>query len=192
MDRGRIQPVDLQRLCDHIDLGLAVAEDNAVFDVVGTDQGPQRHALGLGLAQRKADQVLGNVGTGRCGARGLDPGRIIEKLFGQAGDLRRHCGREEQRLFPGRGEFKDPLDVGDEAHVQHAVSFVHDHHLHAGQQKLAAFEVVEKPPGRGNQHVDATIELFFLIAERNTADEQSPGKLGTLGVALEAGRDLVG
>ena len=67
----------------------------------------------------------------------------------------RHCGGEEQRLACKWRQFENALDVGDEAHVEHAVGFVDDHDLHAGQEQLAAFEMIEQTPGRGDQHVDA-------------------------------------
>ena len=52
-------------------------------------------------------------------------------------------------------ELEDALDVRNEAHVEHAVGFVDDHHLDAGEQQLAALEVIEQAAGRGDQHVDA-------------------------------------
>ena len=69
-------------------------------------------------------------------------------------------------------QLEDALDVGDEAHVEHAVGFVDHHDLHAGQQQLAALEVVEQAAGRGDQHVDAAVELGFLVAEGDAADQQ--------------------
>jgi len=49
--------------------------------------------------------------------------------------------REEERL-PGEGEkFYDPLDVGNEAHVEHAIRLVDDEDLDARQQQTAAFEM---------------------------------------------------
>ena len=52
-------------------------------------------------------------------------------------------------------QLADALDVGDEAHVEHAVGLVDDQDLDAGQQQLAALEMVEQAAGRGDQHVDA-------------------------------------
>ena len=50
--------------------------------------------------------------------------RVVEEAVSQLSDLWSHRGREEQSvalLRNGRGNF---LNVADEAHVEHAVSFV--------------------------------------------------------------------
>ena len=57
--------------------------------------------------------------------RMLDMGFIL--------DLARHGGREEQGLARRRRQLENPLDIGDEPHVQHAVGLVHHHDLHAVQ-----------------------------------------------------------
>ena len=104
---------------------------------------------------------------------------------GDPGDLRRHGGGEEQRL-PGEGhELEDALDVGDEAHVEHAVGLVDDHDLHAGQHQLAALEVVEQAAGRGDQHVDAAVDELVLVLEADAADQQRHRELHVGGVFLE-------
>jgi hypothetical protein len=42
--------------------------------------------------------------------------------------------REEQGLLLGRRQLEDSLQVGNEAHVEHAVGLVDHHDLHAGHQ----------------------------------------------------------
>jgi hypothetical protein len=39
------------------------------------------------------------------------------------------------------------LDVGDEAHVEHAVGFIDHQHVAAVEHDLAALEQVHQPPG---------------------------------------------
>ena len=95
------------------------------------------------------------VGAAVAGPGDLDPDRIVQEGVGEALDLRRHGRREEQRLAGERNKLHDPLDVGDEAHVEHAVGLVDDQDLDAGQQQLAALEMVEQAAGGGDQHVDA-------------------------------------
>ncbi|MNK72935.1 hypothetical protein D3C87_924220 [compost metagenome] len=192
VDRRGVEAVGLQRLGDDVDFRLAIAEDDAVLHVVATDQGAQGGALGLGVRGGDADDILGD-GVGCHGRpRGLDPGRILEELRGQARDLGRHGGREEQGLALGRRQFEDALDVGDETHVEHAVGFVDDHHLDAGQQDLAAFEQIEQTARRGDQDVDALVQQRHLVAHGDSADQQSPAQLGALGVFCEVLGDLVG
>ncbi len=49
---------------------------------------------------------------------------------------------------------------GNEAHVEHAVGFVDDEDFDAGEQQLAALEMVEQPAGRCDQNVDAALQLL--------------------------------
>jgi hypothetical protein len=54
---------------------------------------------------------------------------------------------------------------GNEAHVEHAVGFVDDEDVDLAQHQLAALEVIEQAARRGNQNVDAAIELLVLVIE---------------------------
>ena len=104
------------------------------------------------------DEDLGDRGGGRRRPRGLDLDRIGQELVGEALDFRRHGGREEQRLAGEGQDLADPLDVRDEAHVEHAVGLVDDEDLDAGEEDLAAADVIEEAPRRGDQDVDAAVE----------------------------------
>ena len=86
----------------------------------------------------------------------------------------RHGGREEQRLPARRQQLADALDVRDEAHVEHAVGFVDDQDLDAGEQDLAAPEVIEQAAGRGDQHVDAAVELAAAARRRRRRRSAAP------------------
>ena len=102
--------------------------------------------------------------------------------IGHPFDFRRHGGRIKERLAGKRGQGENTLDVGDKAHVQHAVSLVDHHDLHACQQQLAAFMVIKQPARRGNQDINAAINQFVLLAKRYAADQQRLGQLGILGI----------
>ncbi len=93
---------------------------------------------------------------------------------------------KEQRLPGERHQLADALDVGNEAHVEHAVGFVDDQKLDAGEQKPAALVMVEQPAGRRDQHVDAAGELGILIVEGNAADDQRDVELVIDAVSDEA------
>ena len=73
--------------------------------------------------------------------------------------------REEQRLARCRQQRDDPLDIGDEPHVEHAVGFVDHQDLDIVQQDLAALEQVEQAARRGDQHVDALLQRALLVVE---------------------------
>ena len=104
--------------------------------------------------------------------RDFDPRGIVQEGFGDAADFRRHRRGEEQGLPRERNELADALDVRDEAHVEHAVGFVDHQKLHAGEQELAAFEMVEKAARRGDQDVDPAGDLGILVTEGNAADQE--------------------
>ena len=116
----------------------------------------------------------------------------MQEGVGDALDFRRHGGREEQRLAGEGHQLADAFDVGNEAHVEHAVGFVDDQQFHAGQQQTAALGMVEQAARRRDQDVDAAHQLGLLVAERNAADDQCHVELVVLAVLLEVLDDLRG
>ena len=96
----------------------------------------------------------------------------MQEGFGDAADFGRHRRGEEQRLPRERDQLADPFDVGNEAHVQHAVGFVDDQQFNAGEQQPAALGMVEQPARGRDQDVDAAGQFGVLIAERDAADQQ--------------------
>jgi hypothetical protein len=86
--------------------------------------------------------------------------------------FRRHGGGEEQRLPQGRQHADDLLDIGDEAHVEHAVGFVDHQQAGLGQQQAAALEQVDQPARGRDQHVDAAIQRVLLLGHALAADQQ--------------------
>ena len=187
MQRRRIETVAGQRALQDIDIALAIAEDQRVFDVLAADQAAQRLALIFrgDDHQRLLDQ-RGRRGRRRHG----DRDGLVEESVGQAADLRRHRGREEQRLPGFRQQTDDAFDIGDEPHIEHPVGLVDDQDAHIRQQDLAALEQVEHPARRGDQHIDAAVEFLQLIAKAFAADQQRGREPVMLAVALEGGLDL--
>ena len=82
-------------------------------------------AVVAGLATSTRTGSLRNVLTSRV----ISAGMVAEK---------------NERLAPRRQQLADLLDVGDEAHVEHAVGFVDDEDLDAHQHDAAALEVIEQ------------------------------------------------
>jgi hypothetical protein len=70
-----------------------------------------------------------------CGvaARHFDQLRRLQHAVGKLLDLVGEGGREQQALALLRQHGEDALDVGDEAHVEHAVGFVEHQHLDLGE-----------------------------------------------------------
>ena len=181
--------VTLQALGELAHRGLAVAENDRGLDVVGLQQMAQRLALGAAL---HFDLVLGDVGVGRRRPGNLDVLGIGQELVGQLLDRRRHRRRKQQRLAVGRQLRTDRLDVGNEAHVEHAVGLVDDEEVAAGQHDLAALEQVHQPARRRDQHVDAFVQRLDLVAHLHAADQQRHLEIVVLAVFLEILGDLGG
>src|SRR5690606_16854784 len=89
---------------------------------------------------------------------------------------------EEQGLTGEWDQFADAFDIGDEAHVEHAICLVDDEDFDAGQQQLAAFEMVQQATGRRDQNVSAALQLLFLLVERHAANQKRHGQTVVLAV----------
>jgi hypothetical protein len=63
-------------------------------------------------------------------------------------------GREQQRLVRAAHVAQHPLDLGQEAHVGHAVGLVEDHGLQRGEHELLAVDEVDEPAGGGDDQLD--------------------------------------
>ncbi len=91
----------------------------------------------------------------------------------------------------GRKLLANELDVGDEAHVEHAVGLVDHEQVAASKQNLAALEQVHQPARRGNEDVDALVQSLDLVAHLHAADEQRHLQVVVLAVVLEVFSDLL-
>ena len=122
----------------------------------------------------------------------LDALRPVQEVVDEPLDFRRHGRREEQGLAREGEEFADALDVGDEAHIEHAVRLVDDEDFDAVEQKLAAREMIEQAAWRGDHHIGAAIELAILILVGHPADQKRHGEIVVLAEDLEMLGDLCG
>ncbi|CAH0314452.1 hypothetical protein ROS9278_05077 [Roseomonas sp. CECT 9278] len=187
MQGTHAEAVLLQRLVQDVDLDLLVAEDQRVLHLLDADHAPQRLAL---VVRLHIDDAGGDGGGDGSRRRDRDLLGIRQEGIGQAADLGRHGGAEEQRLADFRQHAHDALDIGDEPHVQHAVGLVDHQQLAVRHQDAAAVEQVEQPARRGDQHVDALFEHVALVVHALPADQQGVVELEVLAVFLEVLGDL--
>ena len=138
------------------------------------------------------DLKLGHADGSGGGPRDFDLFGIVQEGFGDAADFGGHRRGEEQRLPGERDHLADPLDVGNEAHIQHAVGFVDHQQFDAGEQEAAALGMVEQPAGRCDQDVDAAGQFGVLVAERDAADQQRDIEFLAGAVFIEILLDLGG
>ena len=94
---------------------------------------------------------------------------VLQDLPGQLFDLRRHGRAEEEGLLHGRDVLQDTPDVGQEAHIEHAICFIEDQVLQAGQLGVGILEVIEEPAGRGDDDVGALSEGSLLRPHADSA-----------------------
>ena len=92
----------------------------------------------------------------------------MEELLGEPADFRRHGGGEEQGLA-GDGsslQMRSMSGMKPMSSIRSASSITRI--LTLGEHELAALEMIEQPAGRGDQHVDAAVELFVLVVRSET------------------------
>ena len=164
-------------------------------DRLGATLGLQQPADDLGLVQvvRLVNELV-DLGHGDRGVLGLgaDVDRLVQVHPGQPNHRRRHGGAEQQRLPGGRGLRDQPLDVGQEAHVEHLVGLVQHQHPDRGQVERAPGDQVEQPSGGAHHDVDAGAQRADLDVVADPAvDGQHPG-LALRGGDLEIFGDLQG
>ena len=92
----------------------------------------------------------------------------------------------------GGRQLHDTFDIGDEPHVEHSVRFVDDQNSDIAEQQFSTLEVVEQASRRGDDDIDAAIDLPVLFVERDAADQQRRRELSMLAVDREVLGDLIG
>ena len=172
MQGADAEAVLLQRFVNDGDFTLAIAEDDRVLKILGVAQQTAKNVALVVRFATAGDLELRHADSGGGRLRYFDPLGIVQEGFGDAADFRRHRRGEEKCLPRERHQLADPFDVGDEAHVQHAVGFVDDEQFDAGEEEAAALGMVEQPAGGCDQHVDAARQLGVLVAERDAADQE--------------------
>ena len=101
----------------------------------------------------------------------VDRRRVAQHLARERDDRRRQGRREEERLPLRRQVPQHALDVGQEAHVEHAVGLVEHEDLEALERRVGVAEVVEQAPGRRHDHVDARAERVLLRPHADAAED---------------------
>ena len=91
-----------------------------------------------------------------------------------------------------RAFFHDAADVGQKAHVQHAVGFVEDKVLDLVEAAGAAAHVIEQPSGRGDDDVHAVAQGIHLLAIADAAVKDGGAEIGEAGEITKGGFDLGG
>ena len=94
---------------------------------------------------------------------------LVRNSLGQAPDVVREGGGEEQRLALAGEQAHDLADVRDEAHVEHPVGLVEDEDLDLAEVHRALADVVQQPARSGDEDLDAAPEQLDLRVDPGAA-----------------------
>ncbi|KAF5049970.1 hypothetical protein DSECCO2_434260 [anaerobic digester metagenome] len=126
---------------------LGPGEDEHAVVVLRTEIGfEQGHLLGR---LDGVDAVADLFRRGRVGH--LHHGGLHQDLVGDLADLGGHGGGKQQILALGRQLGHDAAQIGQEAHVEHAVGLVQNQCVHVGQVDETAVQQVEQASRTGHQ-----------------------------------------
>jgi hypothetical protein len=158
-----VQLIVLQKVLEQAELLRLRNFVNKLFNRVG-GVGPAADFNGLGL-------VL----------------KFVSELF----DLTRQGGGEKKGLPVFLGEvLYDTANVGQKAHVQHAVGFVKNEKLQAGEIGASLIHKIHQPAWSGDNQINSVAKSFFLGTFPHSAVNGSYPERNVLGICLYVIVDL--
>ena len=189
VQRSGFEAFALQRAGQTAATELAVDKNEGLFDTTVVQHLADHAALVVVLRSIKTllHRRSRLVGTGH-----FDGDGVLQVAAGQALDLGREGGREQQRGALLGQVAQNALQVGQEADVQHAVGFVQHHIFHLIEDRVFGFDVVQQAAGGGHQHFNALFQLQGLGLHVHAAKHHRAAQLGVFGVHLDLLGDLVG
>ena len=124
-------------------------------------------------------------------ARDLVHHRVVLVPLDEPADHPVECGREQQGLVVPIDTPQDPLDLGHEAHVGHAVRLVEHQSSDAREVNVFLSHQVQQTTGCGNEYVDALAEFsdLWILVDPTKDDRISyvrvTAELGELAMNLQ-------
>src|SRR5438094_1980870 len=159
VDRDRVEALAIEPRREARRPDLRPREDQDLAEIVLADQ--MRQQLFLPIPIDGVDDLADRLDRGV--PRGdLDLGRIAEDGPRQPPDLVRERRREHQVLPSRRQELDDPLDVRQEAHVEHPVGLVQDEDLDLAEVRHPLADEVEQAARRRYEDLHAGAERLDL------------------------------
>ena len=143
----------------------------------------------LAIAIDRVDELVDAL-DGRVARRDLDRLRVAQDRPGQAPDVVGERRREHEVLAALRQQLDDPLDVGQEAHVEHPVGLVEDEDLDLAEVGDLLADEVEQPAGRRDEDLDAGAQRLDLRVHRDAAVDDGRAQRHGPAVGADALVDL--
>ena len=149
------------------------------------------HRVALG---RLVDLVhhLGHRVGGGVAARHLDRDRLVQETGRQLLDVAGKSGRKHQVLALFRQQVDDALQIGQKAHVQHAVGLVHHQDLRLRQVQRLLLHVVEQAARGGDQDFHPGAQGGGLRRHVHAAEHHGRAQRRMARVGLDVVGHLVG
>ena len=168
---------------------LGAHEAENLGQIARPDEMLEQRALGLrGYLVREL-----RYGVRRGIALGdFDQLRRVQQLIGELLDFAGERRREQQVLaLRCHGQERhDPLDVRDEAHVEHPVGLVQHEDLDLPQVNALLLDVVEQSSWRGDENLDAAAHNRQLLLDVHAAVDDGRAQVRVLAVRAEGFLDL--
>lgn len=182
VNRDRFEAVADQQFRDAIRPDLGAREDDRGIDFVAAEQ-MQQHRRLVFLGHR----IDGLTDGGRRGRGITDPhaGGIDQKLARDLLDFGTHRGRKHQRLAGFPDHPQDSAQLWKEAHIEHPVGLVDDHHFDSIEIDRAAFQVIDEASGTCHQDLNAGAHFTYLLAHRFAAHDDSRTQASVAGKQME-------
>mmetsp|Transcript_34310 Transcript_34310/g.84975 ORF Transcript_34310/g.84975 Transcript_34310/m.84975 type:complete len:251 (-) Transcript_34310:420-1172(-) len=155
-------------LCEPVDLGLGVAEDDGLCDgecVVQVGEGVELPLLALDGDEELLDALEGELITLDQHAEG-----VVHELAGHLEHLVRHGGRHEDHLSGWRQVPVDVVHLLLEPAVEHLVRLIQNQHLDPTSREVPLVDHVEHAARCPRHDVHTRLEGTDVVADRLAAD----------------------
>jgi len=172
---------------------LGAHKDECLIHGAGTQQvDQQRHLARFShRVHLVGDGVRNAIALGDFNVFG-----VLQHGIGQPLDFGREGGREQQTLPRLRQHIENALDIGNKAHIQHAVRLIQNQRLDGMQADGFLFHQIQEAAGRCHEKFDAQFQFgdlgFDIGAAIHTGD--AVGQVFTVGfqVVVHLNRQLAG
>src|ERR1700683_1396099 len=109
--------------------------------------------------------------------------------MGKRRDRLGHGRRKEDRLPFGRQAARNPADIWQKAHIEHAIGFVEDEDLEAFEIDESLLHQIKKPARRSYENIDTVSQGPRLVSLSHAAKNRCMLQVSLASVRLEAFAD---